>query len=411
MATSAFRQTELGQLVQQIDRLRSSGRISDRELRDFYNRAQRVVQNRHTLRSTLSRTPIGGLIDQVERYGRGTLKETLLSAIFNNLGPLGGLLQGLIRPRGIRVAPTTQGELDIAAEMLRMFGYNVSPPGASRIPVTMTAPAATPTQSAGSLEHQVQEATDLLEFLGFTVTPPAPELSQPPVTPTGEQPSGIGPRPATGSGVPDASPESQGFTTEPPGRERTGKPRRMKVQDIPGRVRLWVDGREFTVPEGDPIITGEMVPVESSNVHSIGFIWNGATPEKGTLKVRFLDKRKGAHRSGKGATYHYFDVHPLMFLAFQNAASKGKWVWDNLRIRGTVSGHQRRYQLARISANGYVPRAAVRLGNEEWYLPRTVRGANGRQYKSELGAQLVRRMDDARPNDGSPNRGAPNRGM
>jgi hypothetical protein len=41
-----------------------------------------------------------------------------------------------------------------------------------------------------------------------------------------------------------------------------------------------------------------------------------------------------------------------------SAPSKGGWVWDHLRIRGTVSGHQKDYELAGI-VGGYVPRKAT----------------------------------------------------
>jgi hypothetical protein len=82
-----------------------------------------------------------------------------------------------------------------------------------------------------------------------------------------------------------------------------------------------------------------------------------------------------------------------------------------LRIRGTVSGHQKRYSLAAINSTGYVPRQATRLGNEEWYLQRTVTGQNGKTYRSELQNQMVRRFPDrGTPNRGGPNRGTPNRG-
>jgi hypothetical protein len=36
----------------------------------------------------------------------------------------------------------------------------------------------------------------------------------------------------------------------------------------------------------------------------------------------------------------------------------GSWVWDALRIRGTVSGHQKDYELVGIMGN-YVPRKAT----------------------------------------------------
>jgi hypothetical protein len=92
-----------------------------------------------------------------------------------------------------------------------------------------------------------------------------------------------------------------------------------------------------------------------------------------------------------------------------------------MRIRGTVSGHRYRYMLTMLSSDGYVPRQATRLGNEEWFIRRKVnsattsRGGNiqiGREYRSELADQFVKYWDkrNGRPDRGGPNRGKPNRG-
>ena len=73
---------------------------------------------------------------------------------------------------------------------------------------------------------------------------------------------------------------------------------------------------------------GEWVNVQSSNVAAIRF-----DKERLILEVRFLD----------GSSYEYFQVSPEEAESLYVAPSKGKWVWDHLRIRGTKLGHQKDY--------------------------------------------------------------------
>lgn len=291
------------------------------------------------------------IAEHVDKYARKGLKDRLLDLLFSKLGPVGSILQGLIRP-GSAAVGTQQQEIDAAVNLLKQFGYGVKKPG------TVEAPSSPSTD----------KALEMLEALGWSVKPPEPPQAKPP---------------------------------------------KRRPQDTADEHVVTIQHQRYRIKKNDPLVTGEMVLVESSNVHSIGYIWNDADPGRGTLKVRFLDKRKNGPASGRGAMYYYFDVHPTLFQAFQKAASKGKWVWDNLRIRGTVSGHQKRYQLMSLASDGYVPRQATRFGNEEWYIRRTVKSAAGKSYTSELGDQLVRRVNRGRgngPNRGRPGNGAPNRG-
>lgn len=169
-------------------------------------------------------------------------------------------------------------------------------------------------------------------------------------------------------------------------------------------------------PENDPVMTGEMVMVRSSNVHSIGYRWNRQEPGKGTLIVRFLEgSGEDRQKTEAGPTYAYYDVHPQVFQAFRQAASKGKFVWDRLRIRGSVTGHQFAYKLIGLGRTGYVPRQATRYGQNEYFLRRQVRGANGGMYSSRRDDQRVgprrgRVQGRASAYGTAPNRGTPNRG-
>lgn len=127
--------------------------------------------------------------------------------------------------------------------------------------------------------------------------------------------------------------------------------------------------------ESGPLFEG-MIPVRSSNVHSIGYEWNPQDARKpGSLLVRFLGG-SSKHRAGPGALYRYFDVPRSVFVAFKRAASAGKFVWSNLRIRGTVSGHQYDYALAGTGTDGYIPRqAGLKRGQQgEYFLNRSYKG-------------------------------------
>lgn len=144
----------------------------------------------------------------------------------------------------------------------------------------------------------------------------------------------------------------------------------------------------------DPVYRGEMIAVQSSNVHSIGFQFNDANPSKGTLLVRYLQGKVG--QKVAGPLYEYYDVHPAVFDSFRKAASKGKFVWDRLRVRGSVSGHRKQYKLAGIRG-GYVPRQAKRYGDNEYFVTRSVTAQNAatgerRTFQSGLPDRPVRRI-------------------
>ncbi len=77
----------------------------------------------------------------------------------------------------------------------------------------------------------------------------------------------------------------------------------------------------------------------------------------------------GRGRGGRGAKYAYFDVPVRVFERMKLAASKGKFVWDELRVRGTVYGHRYRYSLVQGQVSTqkgvkgvYIPRKATSQG-------------------------------------------------
>lgn len=352
-ARREFQQSEAGKLLAEVQRLPRGGRISPYALRQVSRQVERL-----SMRGVLSQlrgSEFGGLIGDVERYaGRN-----VVSTILRELGPLGSFLESLIRPRG-RAMAGVSGELAAAANLLKAFGFTVQAP--DRRP------------AAQRRSNSVADARALLESLGFTVTPPGKPKTAPP--------------------------------------KRSGGTRRKKA----GSQQTWtvaVGGRQRTYAANDPAMTGEMIEVESSNVHSIGYIWNWDDPMKGTLQVRFLQSSKGQQRKSAGPLYYYYGVHPEVFEAFQRAASKGEFVWDRLRVRGTVSGHRFHYDLKGVTG-GYVPRKATRYGQNEYFIRRSVRArdrdGNIHELESELADERVGSLERGIPNRGIPDRGVPDRG-
>ncbi|HPU34845.1 MAG TPA: KTSC domain-containing protein [Phycisphaerae bacterium] len=190
----------------------------------------------------------------------------------------------------------------------------------------------------------------------------------------------------------------KGFRIIPEGQD-LNRVRPYPVEPVAGG-KVVIRGKTF--PPDHPVVTGEMVRARrSSNVYSFGY-----DAESGSLFIRFRPSPPPgsgtrAKPDSPGPLYQYFHVPLEVFLALLEAPSKGKAVWDLIRIRGTVSGHRYDYTLAGI-VGGYVPRKAVYMGGgEEWYLRRQVVGESGREYVSPLPDMPVR---------GLPNRGLPGRG-
>jgi len=246
--------------------------------------------------------PVLREIRSIERYSRLDYSR-YLRAFLRQLGPAGRLLDFLAR------GMTKRGKTDAisaAIELLRAFGFEVLPkPG---LPLSPT-----------ELRRAVEAARQFLLWAESQ----EPIRERVPVYPT-----------------------------------RTIQ-ERLKEQ---GEKRTFADyilvpfGRGARrVPATHPLVTGEMVQVDSTNVHSIGY-----DLDTGILYVRFWHKRVRERRVYyvPGALYGYRGVTPEEFEDFLRAQSKGEWVWDHLRVRGTVSGHQKDYFLAGISG-GYVPRKAT----------------------------------------------------
>lgn len=214
---------------------------------------------------------------------------------------------------------------------------------------------------------------------------------------------------------------TEGRTVAPGGRE---PPRRPTITDGP----QWA-GRSVTAPplpgEESPL-SEEIRTPNSSNVYSFQYDFSSST-----LYVRFKAPRinpgsvsvsgsglksQGRASSGKtdapGARYAYLDVPIRVWKRLSQASSAGKAVWDELRIRGTVYGHQYRYQLIQgaLVPTGtgqmgvYVPRRATERGYRKRAAP-----SLGTGRRAWIESTLPERIT-GEPNRGTPNRGEPNRG-
>lgn len=167
--------------------------------------------------------------------------------------------------------------------------------------------------------------------------------------------------------------------------DRSSQQRRVIEVDRVGNERL--------MRPDDPILTGEMVPVESSNVSSVGFDLNERNPEKSTLRIQYLQSdQRGGKSKVPGPLYAYHPVSHRQFRSLLRAGRKGSWVWDHLRQRGSVAGFQVPYTLI-SSRQGYVPRRASFINGQQWLIRRRkqaiLSGGRTRTIQSALPSQRL----------------------
>ena len=93
-----------------------------------------------------------------------------------------------------------------------------------------------------------------------------------------------------------------------------------------------INGIDYPQPSRDfrPIRAG----AQSSNVYEFGY-----DIDNHYLYVRYQEPHEHGTKAGPGRSIATRPCSPTSSLRY-NAGSKGIWVRDNLRIRGTISGHQ-----------------------------------------------------------------------
>ena len=174
------------------------------------------------------------------------------------------------------------------------------------------------------------------------------------------------------------------FQSTPGGRPDVSAPRRRVIEvDASGRERL--------MSADDPIFTGRMIAVRSSNVCRVGYELNQNRPERSQLRVQFWQQDPDSGTKQPGPVYGYAGITPQLFRHLLRSGSSGEWVWDNLRLRGTVSGHRVPYTL--LSARGHIPRRAVAIAGREWFVRRHLTallpGGRTRAVQSSLPSRPV----------------------
>ncbi|HEV3345420.1 MAG TPA: KTSC domain-containing protein [Pirellulales bacterium] len=362
-AVEAYRRSDFGRAVGEFNAAARTSPPSPTSLSRLVKTFQRRGQG--SLLRELEKSDAGRLAAEIEKYAkRGGPSRQLIEQMLDALGSTGKLIKALSGTLSGRHAKApSRGALQSAIDLLNAFGHGV-----------LVNPRLA---SAGEVAQGLAIAKAYLE----------------------QTPGGLPGARAAGMGqVPPAPP--------PEPRRGRGEPQGgRKTVDVPRGI----GGGNIRVPPDHPLVTGDMVPSpNSSNVHSFGY-----DQDSWYLYVRFLAPdpgNPGKKSSNPGPLYRYAAVRPEQFLQLYKASSKGGWVWDHLRVRGTVSGHQKDYELVGIVA-GYVPRKATLKPEGEYYIGRTVRGEGGRGITSSKPDVLVRPLHS--PNTGrprGPNRGEPNRG-
>lgn len=160
-------------------------------------------------------------------------------------------------------------------------------------------------------------------------------------------------------------------------------PVRPPVPGIGGRQPAEID--DWRYEQNDPPILEGPFLVKSSNVYSIAFEFVNGT-SLGNLIVTFLGG-DSKNRHGAGASYRYKGITHFQFEDFLTAASAGGWVWDHLRLRGSVVGHQVDFEIVSKGNLASVPRASqIKRGQVgSFFSPRTLNGERSALPERHIG--------------------------
>lgn len=191
---------------------------------------------------------------------------------------------------------------------------------------------------------------------------------------------------------------------------QTNGPARIEPAPPPVQPGFQTMRREPPRPGEDPSYGRETLVTNSSNVYSYSYDASSSTlyvtylaPKINPDAVRTSKVVKGRGQSrtqligqsgktlsgksnSRGAMYAYYDVPARVYDRMVRASSKGKFVWDELRIRGTMYGHKFRYGLVQgavITQPGvsgvYIPRRATEAGFRTRSVADIGQGARGFQ--------------------------------
>lgn len=355
-AAAAFRQSPLGQVIKHVRDSGKAGGKMTRQVKELFSRY--ASGNAAEALKGFSGSSFGRMVRDLHKYAKGGgAAGRIVKAFLGELGPMGSLISSIMdgaKGGGGKMVANMSPSLRTALSFIQAF----------------------------SDQPEVLSALQrILENQGARVS--WGQHGQP-----GESKARTRQTPgqAEGDNLPYGS---------------TPSPRGAKVKiTIPG-----VGPKNF--PRNHPIITGDMVPTpESSNVFSFGY-----DVDQFILYIRFRqapEGEKGSHGTKPflpGPIYSYRNVPVQLFLKMLSSPSKGTFIWDKIRIRGTVSGHRFDYALVGVQGD-YVPRKATLTPRGEEYISRSVFTDSGKVLQSRHPDQLVRPLFPL-PNRGSPKTGRP----
>ena len=286
--------------------------------------------------------------------------KTLIEKALGQLGPLGQVLQNLWTGQ---TEPANADQVRAAAELLKAYGdtdSNYIDPAGIEAALDALDRSDIPVDIQRDDAAQLLEDIRAIEELGASVVDPE------------------------GSTIPI----SQRATT-------LGETGLSEIHLTPNSSNVYSFQYDF---ENSTLYVRFKAPQVSSGVRNV-------RGKGGMVGIRGKAGKTIIGRTDKpGPLYAYYDVPTRIYRRIIARSSAGKAVWDELRVRGSIWGHQYRYSLvqgALVQGEGgklatYVPRRATRKGYKQRAV--TEVGTGRRNY--------VRSSIDTRPNRG--NRG--NRG-
>lgn len=125
-------------------------------------------------------------------------------------------------------------------------------------------------------------------------------------------------------------PAAKPSRTVPGGHRGVALGNKPKDESNEAAMRAWTSKWRNISPEAAEgfLYDNEILFVNSSNVAALQYF-----PEDQKMMVEFLN----------GSAYLYSGVTPTEAQGFVQAQSKGKNVWDVLRVRGSKTAHKKRY--------------------------------------------------------------------
>lgn len=304
----------------------------------------------------------------LHNIGRAVMGSRAPSARAISRNPL-SMASTLMRYAAGGRAAASPGILNMIGRALRLLGLD-----AGTVSGVRSRPAS---------RRALARAQSAIEQLSPAGAPPA----APPRTPTSAPAPGGQPPPPpgwAGGGFSSRFPGSTlDFGAEPP---------------LPGQQSPY--GEEILTPQSSNVFsfsymrlpgqrTGTLYVVYKANSLNPGSLSTGHRRQGRGLSRRQLLGKLGSTVSGKtnsrGPMYAYLKVPPGVYTGMKEAASKGKFVWDRLRIRGTIHGHQFNYVLIHGSvtiqpgvSGVYIPRKATAAG----FRSRAVRDIGSKTFQT-----------------------------